>query len=257
MSLKDYIVHYLEPKTALLMLIAATVSIVLSLVIIQVFSHSASYKKAHNRRERFYELMFSSTTILMFVGIYFQMDFFGVGATGNAIWAKYNSFILLGFILASVMLNSFLDSYIIPLNHTEAGERAAMRLIGMLYMLIIFAYIKFIYQDDNYDSIIMYFVTLVIGRFVYFDASMESFTEAMRKAFRSLSFLILALMCSGIMAYVGFSSGYLLRANGVVMNLFIAHLYLLAVIFVVHWITQLIMFFRKDTDEIHSQEKIS
>ncbi len=184
--------------------------------------------------ERFFELIFSATSILLFVGIYFLIDYFGIGASYRNIWNRYSSILLLGFILASIMLNGLIDNLIIPLKHVRPGERASMRLIGMLYMLLIFAYIKFIYLDDNYDNIIMYFLTLVIGRFIYFDASIENFRNAMRDAFSSLPLLALALISTGVMAYVGFSSGYLLRANGVVLSLFLAHLFLLAVIFIVH-----------------------
>ncbi|RRF93643.1 MAG: hypothetical protein DUD26_00275 [Eubacteriaceae bacterium] len=184
--------------------------------------------------ERFYELIFSSTFILMFVAIYFAIDYFGFGTTDKTIWSKYNGIILLFFILGSVILNSFVDNKIIPLNHIRPGERASMRLLGMIYMLIIFAYIKFFYVDSNYDNIIMYFITLVIGRFVYFDASLESFQEAMNGVKDNLPILLLALMCTSIMAAFGFNTHYLQEQYGVVFNLFYAHIFLLVVIFIVH-----------------------
>lgn len=184
--------------------------------------------------ERFYELVFSATSILLFVGIYFQIDYFGIGDAYRSVWETYNGLILLLFILISVMLNSFVDNIIIPLDHVRPGERATMRLAGMVYMIVVFAYIKFFYEDSNYDSIILYFLTLVIGRFVYFDASLESFSQAMKDVFTNIPLLLLALLSTGLVALVGFRSGYLLTQNGVVLNLFIGQLYLLAVIFVIH-----------------------
>ncbi len=246
MNLLSYLGHYLQPTGMIMMLIVAAVTIGVCLLIIRATVGVQSQKytsdtrgmfvedKFINLTELFYELLFSATSILLFVAIYFLIDYFGVGAQEGGIWAKYNSFILLGFILASVIFNSFIDNHIIPLDHMKPGERAAMRLIGMLYMLIVFAYIKFIYQDDNYDSIILYFLTLVIGRFVYFDASLESFNHAISEAFSNLPLLVMALACSGIMAFVGFSTNYLITSTGVIFNLFIGHLYLLIVIFVVH-----------------------
>ncbi len=246
MTFLAYVRHYLQPGYLLLMLSASTIVIGLCLLILRsaVIRMSHKYKPTVRRHfiqvegesliERFYELIFSATSILLFVGVYFMIDFFGISTVSRQFWDKYNAFILLGFILTSVMLNSLIDNLIIPLHNIRKGEQASMRLIGMLYMLIVFAYIKFIYNDNNYDSIILYFLTLVIGRFVYFDASVESFHQAMQEAAGNLPLLLLALMCSGVIAFVGFTSGYLLRSNGVVLSLFIGHLYLLLVIFVIH-----------------------
>ncbi len=246
MTLTDYIQHYLQPHYILLMLASAGAVVALCMFILRSTAVHMSRKYAPAARrhfmqtagesliERFYELIFSATSILLFVGVYFMIDFLEIVAFGRAFWEKYNAFILLGFILTSVTINSLIDNLIIPLHHIRKGERASMRLIGMLYMLIVFAYIKFIYNDNNYDSIILYFLTLVIGRFIYFDASVESFHQAVQEAGGNLPLLALALMCTGVIAYVGFTSGYLLRSNGVVFSLFIGHLFLLLVIFVVH-----------------------
>ncbi|MDO4522747.1 MAG: hypothetical protein Q4B57_06320 [Eubacteriales bacterium] len=254
MTLNDYLYHYLQIPYILLMLFSsvAVIGICLAILNYVIKKRALQYtpetrplfirKEGDGLIERFYELIFSATSILLFVGIYFLIDFFGIGTYNSDFWARYNSLILLGFILTSVTLISVVDNFIIPLNNMRPNERASMRLIGMLYMLIVFAYIKFIYDDSNYDSIILYFLTLVIGRFVYFDASVQSFHNAVLDASRHLSLLLLALFCTGVMAFVGFTSGYLLRSNGVVLNLFLAHLYLMLVIFVIHH-TQ--MFLRK------------
>ncbi len=252
MTLREYVLHYLQPGYLLLMTVSAAAIVGICLVILNRTIQRMSLKYTKDTRdlfiqqegtsliERFYELIFSATSILLFVGIYFLIDFFGIGTHSYEFWIKYNSFILLGFIFASILLNSLIDNLIIPLNHVNSGERASVRLIGMLYMLIVFAYIKFVYQDDNYDNIILYFLTLVIGRFVYFDASVESFRNAVSDAAQSLPLLVLALLCTGTMAFVGFRSDYLLRSNGVVLSLFIAHLFLLLVIFLIHHISRVL-----------------
>ena len=99
-------------------------------------------------------------------------------------------------------------------------------------MLVIFAYIKFIYNDDNYDRIILYFLTLVIGRFVYFDVSISDAAGAVKDAASNIPYLLLALGCTGVLAWYGFGTGYLLKSNSVVMSLFIAHLFMVTVIFI-------------------------
>lgn len=242
----QYMAYLLQPGKLFMMLLMAAVCIAAAIGIILVAARVMSNKYSQATKqtflidetisltERFYELIFSSTFILMFVAIYFAIDYFGFGTTDKAVWSKYNGIILLLFILGSVILNSFVDNKIIPLNHIRPGERASMRLLGMIYMLVIFAYIKFFYVDSNYDNIIMYFITLVIGRFVYFDASLESFQEAMNGVKDNLPILLLALMCTSIMAAFGFNTHYLQEQYGVVFNLFYAHIFLLVVIFIVH-----------------------
>lgn len=248
---REILFHYFSWYGIIGMFAVAAVAVSISLWLIRaaagVFSRRVRREKrvdylrdeTNSLAERFYELTFSNTAILLFVSIYFMIDYFGAGASFRGIWETYNGIILLGFILASVLLTSFLDNFLIPLDNVRPGERASMRLMGMLYMLIIFAYIKYIYKDNNYDTIIIYFLTLVIGRFVYFDASLESFGSAMAESLRNLPLLLLTLLCTAAISLFGWGTGYLYRANGVVFNLFLAHLYLLAVIFIIHRIHRL------------------
>ncbi len=244
MNLTELAVSYLKPHYIGMMLVIAMAVVGGSIAVIIAGAKKRSVRFTPETRayfvhdevmsvsERFYELLFSSTAILLFVSVYFLIDYFGVGMSMRGIWNEYNGLILLAFILGSVIFTSMIDNLIIPLTHVHPGERATMRLMGMVYMLIIFAYIKFIYKDNNYDSIIMYFLTLVIGRFVYFDASLQSFSDAMKETYENISLLVLTLICSGVMAFAGFRSGYLLPKNGVVMDLFVAHLFLLLAIFI-------------------------
>ncbi len=247
MTLMGYLKHYTTWYMVLGMLLAAVCAVFICLALIVFASKGMSHRyslrtrqafvedEVHSLAERFYELIFSNISVLLFVSLYFMIDYFGVGQGYRAIWNKYNGIILLGFLMCSILLISLMDKLIVPLRNVKPGDRANMRLMGMLYMLFIFAYIKFIYDDSNYDGIIIYFLTMVIGRFVYFDASLESFGDAMKDTFRNLPILFLGLLCTVIISSFGFLSGYLLRVNGVVFNLFLAHLYLLPVIFIIHW----------------------
>lgn len=246
MRLQEYLLAYFNVPHMMLMLLAAvivvSISVAICIVAARLMSHGdrSDYGIANRKAlamsyvERFYELIFSGTFILLFAGVYFSIEYFGVGAQFDAFWDKYNGFILLLFILISVLLNTLIDNRIIPLNNLDKGLRATMRLNAMFYMLAIFAFIKFVYHDSNYDTIIMYFLTLAIGRFVYFDSSLETFQGEMKQMVVNLPFVALALLNSAVIAKVGFTIDYLLTANGVVMNLFIGHLYLLIVIFIIH-----------------------
>ncbi len=131
--------------------------------------------------EEYDELVFSAASVLFFTGLYFLIDwnYFHLSSGGVAFWKKYNDFLLLGFLIVSMLLNNVLDRLFVPLRRLEDETRSSLRMAGMLYMMVVFAYIKFIYEDNNYDTIILYFLTMIIGRFVYFDASLADFRKAM------------------------------------------------------------------------------
>lgn len=192
-------------------------------------SRAAAAKEMLYQSEKYYELMFASTSILFFTGLYFLIGYryFELSDDFYAIWDKYSDFLLLLFLFFSIMMIDFFDSFIIPLKEITAEEKGSLRMSSMIYMLVIFGYIKFIYNDNNYDSIIIYFLIMIIGRFVYFDASFKDFIKAMRYLAGTLPCLCMVLATTALMALYGFSSGYLLKGNGVVVSLWIAHLFLI------------------------------
>ncbi len=185
--------------------------------------------------ERFYSLIFSNTSILFFISAYYLTDrFLQYYPEAWSVWQEYDDFILLAALLCSTLLNNLLDRIFVRLRSLKNEDRAAMKLVAMIYLILIFAYIKFIYEDNNYDELIMYFITLMIGRFVYFDASFHDFIVAMGAALKNIPFLILVLAYSGTMCYIGFTSKFLWTSNGVIVSVFITHLFMDIAIFFIH-----------------------
>ena len=106
-------------------------------------------------------------------------------------------------------------------------------------MIIIFCYIKFIYEDNNYDMFITYFLTLMIGRFVYFDASFKDFLECIKQAAKNIPIMIIGLAFLGILCLRGYSTSYLLKHNGVITNIFFCHLYIVVAIYILHFAVEI------------------
>ena len=247
MLLPDYIRHYLSlPGLLFFLLISLAVVILIHTILLAAARKKAfCYRKSDrafamtdlfNRyTERYYEMMLSATSTLLFTGIFFLIDFdyFSVSTRTWAFWEHYRDFILLAFIIISIILISIVDHFFIPLRIIEKEEKSTLRMAGMLYMLIIFAYIKFIYLDDNYDAILIYFITMVIGRFVYFDASFRDFCQSMKELIDQLPILLLVLLSTALLALYGFKSGYLLASNGVVVSMFLAHFFVIFEIFLI------------------------
>lgn len=188
----------------------------------------------HVLMERYYEMIFSGTSVLMFMSVYYLIDRFVTDEEVRVIWEKYDDFALMFLIIISCFFISFLDRVFVKLLFLNRSEKSACRLTGMFYMIIIFMYIKFIYKDDNYDMLIIYLLGLMIGRFAYFDSTVHDFIVAMRGVIKNIPLMIFSLAYTGVMCMYGFSSDYLLVHNGVIVNVFISHLFMCLAIFVLY-----------------------
>ncbi len=251
MSYAEYIEHYFSMPDFLIFLVLACVFLCVVYVIFYLYAKAMI--KNENRREkefyslseRFYELIFSGGSIIGFMAIYYLINRFVTDGAFRQFWDSYKDYLLLILMIISILFNTFLDHVVIRLKHLDRDAMASIRLTGMLYMILIFCYIKFIYEDDNYDMFIAYFLTLMIGRFVYFDASFKDFLNCIKGAFNNIFILFLALVyLSGMCAY-GYSDGYLLKHNGVITNVFFTHLFMFVAIFLLRFIPKL---FFKDKD---------
>ena len=99
---------------------------------------------------------------------------------------------------------------------------------------MILLYIKFIYNDSNYDSLIFYFVMLAIGRFVYFDSTIEDIKDSLSGVMQNFPLLVLMGIYSGFICWYGFYTDFLLTSNGVIISTLLAHLFMDASIFVLN-----------------------
>ncbi len=263
MTLTEYWEHYANAKSMLMFLALSLafsvicVFYILMIVFVEArFTDRAErkqfyYEKAHDTIQRFYEMVFSGASILSFLAIYYLIDRFSPEGDFRDFWDRYKDMLLLLMICLSIVFNNILDRLIIPLKKISRSEKGSVRLLGMLYVILIFAYIKFIYENDNYDGFIMYFLGLMIGRFIYFDASFRDGIKTMLDALKNFPLLILGLAYTGFMAYTGFTSGYLLVGNGVLVSTFIAHIFMIVAIFIIHHSHFMYIFARKPKQSLH------
>lgn len=246
MTLDDYLAHYFIWKDMLTFFLIAIGGLIVSLAILLICSRLIStsvpkkkqaaffYNKTNNLVERFYEMIFSGTSILSFLAAYYLIDRFVTTGSFRVFWDKHSDMLLLVMIILSCVINSFLDRIFVPLKSIDKEQKASVRMIGMLYIILIFMYIKFIYENNNYDGFITYFLGLMVGRFAYFDASFSDFVKSVKLAALNLPLLILGLCYTGFMCFIGFSSKYLLISNGVLVSTFIAHLFMVVSIFLIY-----------------------
>ena len=176
--------------------------------------------------ESFYEMAFASTSILLLLSLYYiigdRINLHNV----NKVWNQYKDWVLIGFLLVSMLVDRIFDRVLVPLHYISAQKRGSVRLMASIYVMLILLYIRFIYEDYNYENLILYFVMLVIGRLVYFDVTWEGFRNDCLGLFRNLPVLLLMSVYSAVVVWYGFTSGFLMKANGVIVSTLIAHLFM-------------------------------
>lgn len=257
MTRKNYVLHYFDFKNSGKFFLVAFFGLVLILAIILVFARIQSIRqkkkqlslastgeipadsalsegseKKYHLIESFYEMVFSSTSILLFLSLYYVMD--ARFQRAAPYWDKYQDAFLLVFILMSVFMTNFLDLLLVRLTHLGSSQKASVRLLSSIYIVMILLYIRFIYDDTNYDTLILYFITLAAGRFVYFDFTPQEFSGQIRGIIKNLPMLALIVCYSGIVCWYGFHVDFLLKSNGVIVSALIAHLFMDLSIFILH-----------------------
>ncbi|MEE3420590.1 MAG: hypothetical protein VZR02_05750 [Lachnospiraceae bacterium] len=249
---KYYIQHYFNWKNAGQFLLVAFVGLAAVLAIIVSIAKAErsraiqnldlenredrrAYKHIRKRPymiiESFYEMVFSSTSILTFLALYYIID--EKMPEVATIWHKYQDVFLLLFICLSVFMTAWLDMILVKLTHLTPEQKGGVRLVSTIYVVVILLYIRFIYEDTNYNELIMYFITLAVGRFIFFDFTVKDFQNLCHQVAQNLPLLVLMLVYSGLVCWYGFHVQFLLKSNGVIISVLIAHIFMDLSIFVV------------------------
>ena len=193
---------------------------------------------------RFSELIISGTSVMSFACAYVVLNhvysLYQGSTTRGAmgaflyIWSDWKDFALLLLICLSCVINTLIDHFIIPLKGITREQIATVRMLGMFYAIIILLWLNVIGDESEYSPVMMYYLGLMVGRFVYFDASFKDFLQAMRNMFLHIPMLMLGLLLSGLLSYLGFAAGFLLERNYYIVGVFYTHLFLLVAVFVFH-----------------------
>ena len=204
---------------------------------------------------RFYELIIAATSVMSFACSYVVANHVyslyrgstddGFMGTFLYIWENWKDFALLLLICLSCVINTLLDKLIIPLKGITREQIATIRMLGMFYAIIILLYLNVIGDESEYSPVMMYYLGLMVGRFVYFDASFMDFLAAMKNMFLNIPMLMLGLALSGGLAFFGFEVGFLLERNYYIVGVFYTHLFLLAAVFLFHHGRNIISFFKR------------
>ena len=255
MTIEAYINPDFTWPKKLIFLVVALLAIVIGNLLILAWNRIAEPGKGRDSDRRrqdsyfrmseyFYELIISATSVMSFACAYVVLNHvyslyhgsYQSGVLGDFLyaWENYKDFVLLLLICLSCVLNTILDKLIIPIKGLNRDQIASVRMLGMFYAIVILLYLNVIGDESEYSPVMMYYLGLMVGRFVYFDASFKDFLENMKRTIIRTPLLVLGLAISGGMSFFGFQAGYLLERNYFIVGVFYTHLFLLVAVFILH-----------------------
>ena len=236
--------------------------------------HDEFKRRTVDNMQLFFEMMISSTSVILFACAYIICNHvfdllgpivkhsdpkklaFGVKWFYYQ-WDKNKDFLLLFLISLSCLINTILDKIIIPLRRISKDDKASIRMLGMFYAIIILTcFTKFgdaSVTKEQYSPVMMYYFGLMIGRFVYFDASFIDFIYAILGAIKHGLLLVFALLLSGILSVIGFKLGYLIKENYYIVGLLYTDIFILMAIFIMHHLRGILLFIRNEDDEEYEE----
>ena len=125
------------------------------------------------------------------------------------------------------------------------GYSGLQAVLAMFFVIILLLYLNYIGDESQYSPVMMYYFGLMVGRFVYFDASLGDFIVALKNMFINLPYMLLNLALTGGLSFVGFFLGYFLERNYYIMGVFYTHIFMLICIFIIHLIWMIRMLYYK------------
>lgn len=236
--------------------------------------HDEFKRRTVDNMQLFFEMMISSTSVILFACAYiicnhiFELltPFKNAGKMGGMPigikwfyyqWDKNKDFLLLFLISMTCFINTVLDKIIIPLRRISKEDKASVRMLGMFYAIIVLTCFTTFgdatVSKEQYSPIMMYYFGLMIGRFVYFDASFVDFIYAILGAIKHGLLLVFALLLSGILSVIGFKLGYLIKENYYIVGLLYTDIFILVAIFIMHHLRGLLLFIRNEEDEEYEE----
>ena len=139
MVLIDYVKHYFSfPGILWFALFSAGVLILIHAALLGLTARSVR-KDPHGdtpahtflvQREMYAELLFSATSILLFVGIYFLISFryFDFPETFYTVWDRYSGLFLIAALAIAILLVDLFDHFVIPVRRLSDDVRGALRI---------------------------------------------------------------------------------------------------------------------------------
>lgn len=145
-----------------------------------------------------FEILISNTCILSSFWVYCSL------MTIPIFQNDFSSYVLLILIVGAIVVNNHLDKKLDQdmLSNNDIGN---VRLLSSLSIIVIVGLVWFLYRSDSCQQFLVFYIALVLGRFVFYDTLGASLMEAYEKC--AHAFYLVPLMIALIFTFVVFWLG--------------------------------------------------
>lgn len=149
--------------------------------------------------------------------------------------SKFFNILLLIMIVVAVIVNNIIDNKM-EQDMLTKSDKATIRLMSSLSIVIIFAYIKIKFVISQYDELIMCYIGLAMGRFIYFDTTWEQLKISFRSSIKYIISILIAMAFTYIVSFYGFKYEVITSSN-LLVSLVCIHF---CMIFCIHFAKRII-----------------
>lgn len=171
--------------------------------------------KPYEVAQAVFEVLISNTCIVVMMWVYYWIT------EKLYFMSKFFNILLLILIVVAVIANNIIDNKM-EQDMLTKSDKATIRLISSLSIANIFVYIKFKFETSQYDELIMCYIGLILGRFIYLDTTWEQVKISFQSFIKYIIPLVIAMAFTYIVSFYGFKYR-VITSNNILVSLACIH----------------------------------
>lgn len=145
-------------------------------------------------------------------------------------WSDYNTIVLLGLIIIAIMCNNRVDKKIgNSFGKYNEKDVASLRLLSSIVILIMIIWFSVFYKSEIFKQLSVFILGLILGRFIFFDTTIQDFYKTVIGIIRNMAYAIIALLITMIIMGIGIAYE-VIDAENFLLSILGGHIFLLVVI---------------------------
>lgn len=170
-----------------------------------------------------FEIIISNTCIVTMMYIYYwimdKIPFID----------DFLNLLLLFLIIIAVAVNNIIDKKLRQ-DMLEKIDKANIRLVSSMSIMLIFIFIRIKFNIVEYDKLILCYMGVVLGRFIYFDLTITQIKESIESFFKYVIPMFISLLLTFVTGYLGMRYRVITETN-LFLNLVVIHIIMIVSIY--------------------------
>ena len=175
-----------------------------------------------------FEIIISNTSITVIMYFYFHLEKF-------TLISDYFNILMLVLIAIAVLVNNIIDNKF-EQDILSKGDKATIRLISSISIMVVFLYVKMKFETNQYDQLIICYLGLALGRFIYFDTTLSQLIKSLGDLIKYIPPLTIALFFTYMVGLYGVKYQIIKQSN-ILLGLVCVHFCML---FCVHFAKRIV-----------------